>query len=121
MSLDQEMERLIITFLSYVYAAIPWGKMRTAKNPWDIFNHRVRAAARQGSLYAFASRLANYFGLQHLSPEAINILDLMREDEVRVLNAIYTEHIPLCMLAIMEAKKRKQKNKQGGLYDDTEV
>lgn len=109
MSLSDDLESKVIEFLAIIYGQIPWGKIKTRVNPWDIYNHRVRAAARQGALFKFASRLANYFGLQHLPPRAVDLLTAMRDQEIKVLNAIYTEHIPLCMLAIQKHKKSKEK------------
>ena len=111
-----EHEEKIIELLAIVYNCIKWSKMRTNKNPHDIFNHRVRAASRRATLYEATSKLANYFGLQSLPAEAINLITELRPLEREALNKLYTEHIPLSMLAIMRAKEmRKQK---GGLKDE---
>lgn len=110
MSLTESEEQKIIEVLAWVYRQVPWQKMRTQKIPWDVFNHRVRAAARQGTLFRFASKLANYFGLQHMRPEAISLLAELRPAETRVLNALYTEHVALCMLAVQRSKQIKEGN-----------
>lgn len=105
-------EENLVEFLALIYKRVPWGKMRTSKNPHDIFNHRVRAAARRGTLYQFASKLCNYFGLQTLPIEAQKILDRLRPVQVDVLNALSTEHIPFCVKGIMRAKELKEKQKK---------
>lgn len=101
-------EPFLVQFLAWVYMKIPWQKMRTQKNPHDIFNHRVRASARRGTLYEFASKLCNYFGLQTLPAEAQEALDTLRPFEADVLKVLNTEHIPFCVRAIMEAKRIKK-------------
>ena len=106
-------EDLIVEMLAQVYAIIPWHKINTSKNAYDIFNHRVRAASRRATLYEAISKLANYFGLQSLPPDVIRIADLLREDEKRVLNKIYLEHIPICMKAILRAKEIKKEKREG--------
>lgn len=105
--LQPETEATLIDFLAQVYSRIPWAKIRTSKNPHDIFNHRVRAAARRATLYEFTSKLCNYFGLQSLPVEAQTLLDALRPTETQVLNALSSEHIPLCVRAIMKAKELK--------------
>jgi len=108
----QEHEEKIIRLMAIIYNAIDWGKMRTSKNPYDVFNHRVRAASRRATIYEAVSKLANYFGLQSLPVEAIEITQELRPIEREVLNKLYTEHIPISMLAIIKAKElRKSKNK----------
>ncbi len=91
-----------------MYRAVPWGKMRTRKNPHDIFNHRVRAAASRLSLYEAVSKLCNAFGLQSLPPRAVALCRELKAEERTILNRLRTEHIPLCMLAVMQAKEMKQ-------------
>lgn len=107
---EKEIEDKTVELLAIVYNTINWGKIRTSKNPHDIFNHRVRAASRRATLYEAISKLANYFGLQSLPPEAIQLTKELRPDERTVLNKMYMEHIPISMLAIMRAKE-KRKNK----------
>ncbi len=106
--LQSEYEIVLVDFLAIIYNRIRWGKMKTSKNPHDIFNHRVRAASRRATLYEFASRLCNYFGLQTLPTEAQELLDIMRPVEMQVLNALSSEHIPYCVRGIVRAKELKQ-------------
>lgn len=105
----QNEEDIIIEFLALVYNRVPWNKMKTSKNPHDIFNHRVRAAARRSNIYEFSSKLSNYFGLQTLPPEAIKLLDKLRMNETKILNTISLEHIPICVHAIIRAKEMRPK------------
>ncbi len=110
--LQNEDEQALVEFLAIIYGRVPWGKMRTSKNPHDIFNHRVRAAARRGTIYQFGSKLCNYFGLQTLPPEAQILLDALRPAEAQVLNALASEHIPFCVRGIIRAKELKKIKKE---------
>jgi len=115
--MTKEQEDLLVEMLGYVYASVPWGKMKTSKNPYDIFNHRVRAASRRRTIYEMLSKLCNYFGLQQAPVEAIEIADKLRDIENEVLNKIYLEHIPISMKSILRGKQIKEEriNKAKGL------
>lgn len=110
--LTLEFETTLVEFLALVYNRVPWGKMHTRKNYHDIFNHRVRAATRRATLYEFASKLCNYFGLQSLPSEAQEKLDILRPIEGQVLNTLASEHIPYCVRGIVRAKELKKKKEQ---------
>ncbi len=105
--LQSEHEAILVEFLAIIYNRIPWGKIKTSKNPHDIFNHRVRAASRRATLYEFVSKLCNYFGLQTIPIEAQELLEKLRPFEAQVLNALSSEHIPFCVRAIIRAKELK--------------
>lgn len=133
---EEQVEDKIVELLAFVYNSVNWKKLRIGKNVYDVFNHRVRAASRRATLFEAISKLANYFGVQSLPMEAIALLQELRPYERLVLNKMYTEHIPISMMAIMRAKeKRKAKdktqklmfegdnslfgeNKQGGVVDE---
>jgi hypothetical protein len=117
--LQSEVEEKLVELLAVIYAKVPWGKMRTAKNPYDIFNHRVRAASRRATLYEFVSKLCNYFGLQSLPTEAQTLVDELRAYEEEILNALSREHIPFCVRAILRAKEMKKTKKE--VFNDKEV
>jgi len=110
--MSQEDENRIVEMLALVYNAIDWKKMRTSKNPHDIFNHRVRAASRRGTIFEAISKLANYFGLQSLPTGVIRIAQQLRPIEQEVLNKLYAEHIPMSMLAIMRAKEMRNERRK---------
>ncbi len=110
--MSQEDEDRIIEMLALIYNAVDWKKMKTAKNPHDIFNHRVRAASRRGTIFEAVSKLANYFGLQSLPTGAIRIAQQLRPIEQEVLNKLYAEHIPMSMLAIMRAKEMRDERRK---------
>ena len=110
--LSKEIESKIIELLAIIYTKIPWGKIHTNKNVYDIFNHRVRAAVRRATLYEAISKLANYFGLQSIPTEAVLLIEELRPYEREVLNKVYMEHIPICMRAIIHAKELKQAKKE---------
>ena len=110
--MSQEDENRIVEMLALVYNAVDWKKMRTSKNPHDIFNHRVRAASRRGTIFEAISKLANYFGLQSLPTGVIRIAQQLRPIEQEVLNKLYAEHIPMSMLAIMRAKEMRNERRK---------
>ena len=103
-----EVEEKVVDLLAVIYARVPWGKMKTSKNPHDIFNHRVRAASRRTTLYELVSKLCNYFGLQSLALEAQSLVDELRPYEDEILNTLSREHIPFCVRAILRAKEIKK-------------
>jgi len=106
-----DFEEKIIELLAIIYNRVPWGKMNTRHNVHDIFNHRVRAASRRENLFQFVSKLCNYFGLQSLPENVLPIIEELRPHEEIILNKIYDEHIPLCVMAIAKAKKMKKQKK----------
>jgi len=112
MSISDEQRELTTELLAHIYRRIPWAKINTSKNAWDIWNHRVRAAATRLNLNEFTSRLCNYFGLQHLPLQALPILDALRPAERLILNTIYSEHIPIAMMAVARAKEMKKENER---------
>jgi len=123
--LTNEQYKLIYEILGRIYAQIQWGKIKTSKNPWDIYNHRVRNASCKPNLNQFISKLCNFFGLQQTSFQTLMAVDRLKEVENAALNTIYKEHIPLCMKGIAYAKELKKineinkKNKdQKNLFDD---
>jgi len=120
-----EIRNLLVELLAIIYARVPWGKMRTRHNVHDIFNHRVRAAARKANINEFVSKLCNYFGLQDLPPESIDAIQDLQEHQTRALDLLYKEHIPICVMSIMHAKqikeiKKAQKKVQKDLFIEGE-
>lgn len=115
MLLSEEEDKLV-EVLAQIYCNIPWGKMRTNKYPQDIFNHRVRAASRRGSIYEFVSSLCNYFSLQTIPNSLQKVIDDLRENQDRILNELSKSHIPYCVRAYIRGKEireeRKRKNKE---------
>lgn len=94
--------------LAHIYCSIKWGKINTRHNAWDIWNHRVRAAATRGTIGAFVSRLSNHFGLQSLPEDAIVIVDALDPHADELLDLTYREHIPVSMRAVSRAKAWKK-------------
>ncbi len=107
MPMQMDHETLLVEVLAHIYRRIPWAKIRTGKNAWDIWNHRVRAASTRCNLNEFVSRLSNYFGLQHLPPEVLPLLEALQPVEQEALNRLYREHIPFAMKAVVRAKEMK--------------
>jgi len=111
-------EETLIELLAQIYLKIPWRQVRTRKNPHDIFNHRVRSAARRGTLYQFVSKLCNYFSIQSLPFETQGLIEILRKNEFEVMKSLNIEHIPYCVRAIMRAQEMKKAKKEE--EDETE-
>lgn len=125
MSRRDDWEPKLVEMLAHVYAAVNWRKVSGSKFAWDVWNHRVRAAATRATVGEFLSRLANYFGLQSLPPEAVELAQALRPDEGEVLNAVYAEHVPIAMRAVMLAREWRgqgsTKQRQASLLESEEV
>lgn len=110
--MSPEEESKVVELLAHMYAAVPWGKMRSSKNPHDVFNHRVRAASRRATLYEAVSKLANYFGLQSLPVRAAELVQELRPIEREVLDKLYSEHVMMSMLGILKAREWREDRKK---------
>jgi hypothetical protein len=104
----EHVEPLLIELLAHIYRAVNWRKAAGNKYRWDVWNHRIRAAATRGTLGAFTSRLANAFGLQSLPPETVELLEALKPYEAEVLDLVYTEHVPIAMAAVLLATNRRK-------------
>lgn len=102
LSLDTEAQ--LIELLAWIYKSVPWRSIRV-RNPHDVFNNRVRAAAHRGTLYGFVAKLCNHLGLQTLYHKTNPLIESLRAHEGAVLNALNKEHIPFCVQAIAKAKE----------------
>jgi len=89
---DHEVEQLT-RLLAHIYRAIDWRRIRTSKSRYDIWNHRVRAAAKRATLAEFASKLCNFFGIQSLPERAIELIDALQPRERDCLAYISRNHI----------------------------
>ncbi len=112
--LTDEQEAQLIDLLGLVYGSVRWRKMG-AKNPWDVWNHRIRAAATRPTLDAFISRLSNQLGLQSLPVDAIPLLDALRPVQDAALELVYREHIPVAMRAVLASRERTARRKAADL------
>jgi len=119
-----EYEPLILELLALIYGSVDWRRAAGSKFRWDVWNHRVRAAATRGTIGAFCSRLANYFGLQSLPPDAVDLVERLRAYESEVLDLIYTEHVPIAMAAVVRSRdiygdrRRSRARKEGEEHGD---
>ena len=104
--IDPEIEAQFVELLAEIYRRINWRKMRV-KSPHDVWNHRVRAAARMPTLGQFVSKLCNFFGLQSCSVRALQLQEALRPYERELLNLAFREHIPIAMRAALLAANRK--------------
>ena len=89
---ETEIEKLT-RLMAHMYRAIDWRRIRTSKSRYDIWNHRVRAAAKRATLAEFASKLCNFFGIQSLPPRAIELIDELQPRERECLAYISRNHI----------------------------
>jgi len=101
--LSVEQQKRLVDLLALIYEQVPWRKLHV-RNVWDVWNHRVRAAAAAETLGAFVSRLCNWFGIQSLPPEHLELIDAMAPDTRRLLDLVAREHIPICMRAVLKVR-----------------
>jgi hypothetical protein len=104
--IDPEIEAQFVELLAEICRRINWRKIRV-RSPHDVWNHRVRAAARMPTLGQFVSKLANFFGLQSCSVRALQLQAALRPYERELLNLAFREHIPIAMRAALMAANRK--------------
>ena len=95
MQLTETQIEQLARLLAHIYRSIDWRRIRTSKSRYDIWNHRVRAAAKRPTLAEFASRLCNFFGVQSLTREAIALIEALQPHERACLNYIDRNHIYL--------------------------
>ena len=107
---ESEIEQLT-RLLAHIYRAIDWRRIRTTKSRYDIWNHRVRAAAKRPTLAEFASRLCNFFGVQSVPLAAIALIETLQPHERACLNYIDRNHIYLATKsAIMWKQLTEEQN-----------
>jgi len=107
-----EVEGQFVELLAHLYGRVNWGRMNTSKNAWDIWNHRVRAAATRGTLGEFVSRLCNQLGLQSAPPRAIALMEVLRPYQDVLLTLAYREHIYISMRAALLARQFRQERRE---------
>jgi len=107
-----EIEGQFVELLAHIYGRVNWGRMNTSKNAWDIWNHRVRAAATRGTLGEFMSRLCNQLGLQSAPPRAIALMEVLRPYQDVLLTLAYREHIYISMRAALLARQFRQERRE---------
>jgi len=100
-------DELMIALLAEIYRQIPWHKIKV-KSRWDLWNHRVRAAATRPTIHEFVSKLANYFSIQSLPPTAIQLAQQLEPRQLSILNRLYSEHLYFSVLSAEQARQPKQ-------------
>jgi hypothetical protein len=99
-----------VEVLAYVYNSINWSRIRV-RSPHDVWNHRVRAAVTRPTLAEAVSRLANFFSVQSVPQEAVQLVREIEEHQDELLDAAAREHIVYAMRAVMRAKEMRSKRK----------
>jgi len=112
MQLTETQIEQLTRLLAHIYRSIDWRRIRTSKSRYDIWNHRVRAAAKRPTLAEFASRLCNFFGVQSLPPEAIALIETLQPHERACLNYIDRNHIYLATKSAVQWKQLTQPEEQ---------
>jgi hypothetical protein len=112
MQLTDTQIKQLTRLLAHIYRSIDWRRIRTSKSRYDIWNHRVRAAAKRPTLAEFASRLCNFFGVQSLSPAAIALIETLQPHEHACLNYIDRNHIYIATKSAIMWKQLTQPEEQ---------
>lgn len=101
----------IIGLLANIYNAVDWTKMR-GKYPVDVFSHRVVACSTRPTLREAISTLCNFFGLQSMPPEALELLEDLAVNEALVLQELYNSGIYYATKASVRAKDLRKEEKR---------
>lgn len=97
-NLNSEFEKELKQLLLSVYNAANWKKIAKAHSRYDIFSHKIRAAAGEENMRAFFNQLCYSLGLQscvEVSAELINWLDQQREQVFHALRYETTYYVSL--------------------------
>lgn len=115
LTLSEEERNHVSELLALVYWKAGAKLAKSRHNAHDVFNHRVRFCAGSATLGAFVSRLANKWGIQSLSPRALELVTALEPVEAAVLHYLSTEHIPACARAIIIVQRwREERDKANG-------
>lgn len=105
--LDPTLHDKLIEFLAAIYAGVRWRRMRTRHSSYDIWQHRLYAAATRPTLGEFGSRLCNMLGIQALPLGAARLLVELKPYEDDLLDLIHRESNSLATLSALRASERK--------------
>ncbi|MEM4454444.1 MAG: hypothetical protein QXT28_07030 [Thermofilaceae archaeon] len=96
--MDEKLEEGIKTLLRAVWSRVDWRKIARGRNRYDVFAHRVKAAAYQRNVKRFLEKLCSSLSLQsvQIHPELLKALEERRDE---VLKALRQETIYYIMLA----------------------
>ena len=112
MQLTETQIEQLTRLLAHIYRSIDWRRIRTSKSRYDIWNHRVRAAAKRSTLAEFASRLCNFFGVQSLPLAAIALIETLQPHEHACLNYIDRNHIYIATKSAIMWRQLTQSEEQ---------
>jgi len=113
---EEEILDALAQLLSIVYRRVDWRRMG-ARNPHDVFQHRVKAAAGQPSLSRAVDYLCERLGVQSLklsNAERETFRELNRDHSPECLDALAHESILLVAEATARARKYKEQRRKEG-------
>ncbi len=105
-------EDLLVYVLVRVYMRVDWKKTARGRDPLDVFQHRVLAAAYAATFRQFLERLCRSLGLQSVRVEA-EVLYMLDKHNKEVLELARTSSIYLVAKAydtykrIIEQRKKQ--------------
>lgn len=103
MRLDRETERNLKTLIRVVFDAADWPKIcRGGRSKYDVYAHKLKAAACQNKISMFLEKLCHSLSLQSVRVESKLINQLEKKCEA-VLNAVRRETIYYMLSATEES------------------
>lgn len=96
----QSLEEDIKQMLLCIYRAANWKKIAKAHSRWDIFSHKIRAAADTETMQEFFNQLCYSLGLQscvEVPTALIKRLDMQRSEVFHALRYETTYYV--CLIA----------------------
>jgi len=93
--LDREVERAVHKLLRAVWLKADWKKIARQRSRYDVFAHKVKAAACQETVPKFLEKLCRSLSLQsvRVPPSLIRILDGCREEVLAALREETIFHV----------------------------
>ena len=94
-------EDKLVELLAAAYVRVRWSQMK-GRMPYDVFQHRLKVAARKPTIPEALDKLCHGLSLQSVSvpPELVEDLDVHREE---VLHMMRTRSVLLTLKAAQKA------------------
>lgn len=112
------LEDLIVYVLAKVYNKTDWRRVARGRDPLDVFQHRVLAAAYMPNFRQFLSKLCLGLGIQGLRIES-HVLDVLDRNSQRVLDELrHATHFYVAKAYELAIYMRQRRTGQGGACNE---
>ena len=100
----RELEEAIVELLATIYRRANWRQVARGRDPLDVFQHRVLAAAYQPDLKRFIEKLCRGLGIQGVRIDE-RLLARLRESEELVMEELRSSSVYYVALAYKRARE----------------